>query len=117
MNGNKFLIPGIALIALGGVMLLTNPQSSGYTDYASKRFIVEAGKVVCARTGYCDMANLPAIGMNTFKNNLLKPAIENATKRDNFLLFSIYTTEFPGIVTVKTLGVLGNFITYQQIKS
>jgi hypothetical protein len=113
MKGNKLLISSIALAALGGVMLLTNPQPPAYTEYASKRFIAEAGKVICAQTGYCDMENLPVIGKNTFKNTLLKPAIENATKRNNFLLFSIYTTEFPGVATVKTLGILGNFITYQ----
>ncbi|MBR8831126.1 MAG: hypothetical protein N5P05_003833 [Chroococcopsis gigantea SAG 12.99] len=117
MKGSNLVVPGIVLGVLAAVMAASNPQPTNYVDYASDRFIAEAEKVVCDRTGYCDIDKMPVIGKNTIKNNLLKPAIENSTKRDNMGLFSIYTTEFPGVVTVKTLGVFGNFITYQQSKS
>jgi hypothetical protein len=109
MRGN--LIKGIiALVGLAAIAGFTNPKQDAYNEYASGRFIDSAQKGICEKTGYCEDGEPPEI----VKNNIIEPAIGAATKAQNYAIFSIYTTEFPGIKTFQTLGIFGNFFTYSE---
>jgi hypothetical protein len=114
MGGN--LIKGA--IALGGiavVMGVTNPGQLAYTEYASERLLKEAGKLACEKAGLCEtIDSMPVTARNIVKNQLLKPAIETSTQQRNLGVFSVYTTEVPGVATMNTLGIFGQFITFSQ---
>ncbi|PSF39527.1 hypothetical protein C7H19_01685 [Aphanothece hegewaldii CCALA 016] len=113
MNGN--LIKGsVTVVILGVLMAATNPQQEAYTEYASDRLMEKSEKFVCQKTGYCDKDGMPVMVKNTVKNNLIKPAIDTTTERQNLGVISVYTTEIPGIGRMKTLGAFGKFITYSE---
>lgn len=100
---------GIALAGLAVIMGVTNPKQEAYNDYASQRLITNAKKEMCKEFNYCEAGEPPTF----IKNTLIKPAISVSTKQQNLGIFSIYTTELLGLRT-KTLGVLGNFLTYSD---
>ncbi|MEG3435873.1 DUF4359 domain-containing protein [Pannus brasiliensis CCIBt3594] len=114
MTGN--IIKGaIALGGLAVVMGATNPGQATYTEYASEHLLDKAGKVACERVSLCDATkDMPVIAKNMLKNQILKPAIEASTRQQNLGVFSLYTTEVPGVATIKTLGVFGNFFTFSE---
>lgn len=107
MKGN-WVKGGLAVSAIAIVMGVTNPKQESYLNYASDKLTESAGESICQQTGYCQLADPPIF----IKNTIIKPVIHSATKRQNFIVFSIYTTEFTGIKTLKTIGILGNFYTY-----
>ncbi|MGV2391070.1 MAG UNVERIFIED_CONTAM: DUF4359 domain-containing protein [Microcystis novacekii LVE1205-3] len=51
---------------------------------------------------------------NIIKNQILKPAIETSSQRQNLGVFSIYTTEVPGVAKIRTLGAFGHFLTFSD---
>lgn len=107
MRGN-LVKGGVALTVLAIIMGVTNPKQESYNDYASSKLIKKAEKGLCQQFGYCDSGEPPIF----VKNTIIKPAINAATQRQNLVLFSLYTTNFPGLGTYKSFGAFGNFITY-----
>jgi hypothetical protein len=51
---------------------------------------------------------------NVIKNQILKPAIETSSQRQNLGVFSIYTTEVPGVAKIRTIGAFGHFLTFSE---
>jgi Domain of unknown function (DUF4359) len=114
----------IAIAAISGVMLFTNPNKEAYADYASVKFVVEIKTAICRGPelpnsdwlqkissivgGVCKGAfnTAGSLGYNPIKN-----FVNTGTTRKNLLVFSIYTTEIPG-KTFTTIGVFGNFLTF-----
>ena len=105
-NNVKLGTGAIALFILGGAMLITNPKQDEYVNYASVTLIEQIQKE--CQGDLCGFIN-PLIALG---KPAIKPALDLSTKRQNFVLFSIYTTELPG-KTYKTLGLFGNFIPVQ----
>ncbi len=115
MGGNLFIKGAIALAGVATLMGATNPAPNTYTEYASERLLDKAGKVACEKVSICDTPeNMPVIAKNMIKNQILKPAIEASTKQQNLGVFSVYTTEVPGVATIKTLGAFGHFFTFSE---
>jgi Domain of unknown function (DUF4359) len=97
-------------LLLGGTLVATNPNKDAYTDYALEKL--------------CEYPNFPpqvaAQFQETCKNTVspgggllgrdrIKNMILSRTQRQNFFLFSIYTTEVFGR-TVTSVGVFGTFV-------
>ncbi len=114
MMSGKAITGAIAIAALATIMGATNPKPAAYTDYAAERMIDNGENLVCEQTGYCEKDKMPTLVKQTVKNNLMRPAIGVATKRQNLGLFSIYTTEVPGMGKMQTVGMFSNFFTYAQ---
>ncbi len=108
-NNNNFKLGtgAIALFVLGGAMLITNPKQEEYVNYASVTLIEQIQKE--CKGDFCNVVN-PLV--SSIGKPFIKPFLDSASKRQNFVLFSIYTTEIPG-KTYKTLGLFGNFIPVQ----
>ncbi len=117
------LIGSLVLLGvLGGVMVATNPSRDRYKDYAAKQMNSYVKKEVCSDVeqsflrDQCE--NAVDVGRNQMGN-----LIDDSTQRDNYFLFSIYTTEFnvpvPNIDNQKfvTIAVFNNFWTYQADKN
>lgn len=101
----------LSLLAVVGItMFITNPSEEKYAHYAAKQVINNSSEIIiekfCQGNDLCIkiviIGGLPA-------KQILIPIIESTTKHDDFKLFSIYTTEVPGL-QVTTIGVFNNFI-------
>lgn len=101
----------LSLLAVVGItMFITNPSEEKYAHYAAKQVINNSSEIIiekfCQGNDLCIkiviIGGLPA-------KQILIPIIESTTKHDDLKLFSIYTTEVPGL-QVTTIGVFNNFI-------
>jgi Domain of unknown function (DUF4359) len=98
---------GIALLTMGVVMIFTNPNREAYNHYASETLVGQLQKD--CQGELCSVIN-PLLSMG---KPVLRGIIDSTTKQQNLVICSLYTTELPG-KTVKTLGLFGNFITFQS---
>ena len=113
-------IAGILLIGLGAIAILTNPREQGYQKYASSTLNTQLKDKVCTEVaeelgawleGQCHII------VNT-ASPYLSEVIARQTRRQNFLLFSIYQADLPlpsplPNYYVETIGIFGNFYTYK----
>jgi hypothetical protein len=125
MKGSKnFTYIGLAAIGgLGVVMALTNPDRAVYETYAAKRLAGYIKDEVCTQA-----PNLFGIVLQRNCSDLVdssSPVIQgivaNNTKRQNFILFSIYTTDLSlgsaiPAYRFQTVGAMQNFFTYSAQK-
>lgn len=110
--------------ALAVVLMVTNPTQDRYNTFAAETLQNEV------RSSFCQAEELDswlgdlgkALGdiceTAVEKGRLvgqddLEDFIEDNTLRQNFLVFSLYTTQIPA-VRVRTLGVFNRFIPIQQ---
>ncbi len=114
---NKLVIALAGLGAIAAAMGFTNPQKEQYLDYASAKWANDVKAVVCKTQDSPELLkDLNSLINNACKSgidlqkDLAKVAIDSATRQENMLFFSIYTTEFPG-KKYQTVGILGNFFT------
>ncbi|MEM7796907.1 MAG: DUF4359 domain-containing protein [Cyanobacteria bacterium P01_C01_bin.118] len=116
---------GIAgLGALAAVLIVTNPTQDRYNTFAADTLRNEV------RSSFCQAQELDNIlgSLGKALGNICEAAleegsligeddlndfIEDNTQRQNFWLFSLYTTEIPA-VQVRTLGIFNRFIPVQQ---
>ena len=120
---NNLGILGILAIGLGAIAILTNPQEQSYQRYANMTLKNQLKDRVCAQIsedlgswieGQCQIAVDTA-------SPYLAEVVGQQTTRQNFLLFSIYQADLPlpnplPHYHVETIGILGNFYTYQAKK-
>lgn len=116
-------ITGIMLIGLGAIAFLTNPHEQSYQKYATVALKSQLQEKVCTQVseelgawleGQCQMM------VNT-ASPYLAQVISQQSSRKNFLLFSIYQADLPfppplSTYHLETIGILGNFYTYQAQK-
>lgn len=116
---------GIAgLGALAAVLIVTNPNQDRYNTFAADILQNEVRSSFCqakeldnwlgdlgkALGDICETAIEQGriVGQDDLEN-----FIEDNTQRQNFGVFSLYTTRIPA-VRVRTLGILNRFIPIQQ---
>lgn len=120
------LVGGVVLAGLGVAMAVTNPPQADYEEYAVQRLTAYVKDNFCQKAGFFEnqCANIVDSGQSEFKQ-----AIAQSTQRQNFIFFSIYTTNLsvtpllPARVAAvlpalpsyqfETAGVLQSFYTYQ----
>ena len=102
------ILIGAAVVA--GVMAITNPSKDRYIEHATEQFS-ETGK-----TSICAGDNIPIAAQQSCKfvisqgKGVIKALVENSTKQQNFVLFSVYETDMPN-KKVTTIAAFGNFYT------
>ena len=110
----------IMLLGLGAIAAFTNPGEQGYKRYTSTILKERLEDEVCPEIakdlgpwleGQC------YILVNT-TSPYLAEAIAQQTKRQNFVIFSIYQADLPlpsplPSYQIATIGILGKFYTYQ----
>ncbi|MGF1540961.1 MAG: DUF4359 domain-containing protein [Pleurocapsa sp.] len=113
-------VGSMILIGLSGIMCLTNPGQQSYQEYADETLKTHLKEKVCVEAA-------PKLGqwLQSQCYNLIDTAsphlaqiIAQQTTRTNFILFSIYRTDLstPDPLPdyhLETIGLLGNFYTYQ----
>lgn len=112
---------GVTLMSFGGVMAVTNPGQVAYEQYAASELTTYLKEDVCMQIE--GLGDFQGVLRSQCKNLVdtgrpqLRQVIAQTTKRQNFLLFSIYQTELllPSPVPsyqFETIGVLQNFYIY-----
>ncbi|MGL6342530.1 MAG: DUF4359 domain-containing protein [Waterburya sp.] len=116
-------IVGIITIGIGAIAVLTNPGEQKYQQYADTALKTHFRDKVCTQViedlgvwleGQCNLL------INVASPHLAQ-VISQQSKRQNFLLFSIYQADLPlpeplPGYHLETLGILGNFYTYKAEK-
>lgn len=113
----------LVLMVIAGGFFVTNPEKPDYVDYAAVNFADAATEAICLSPQLPNWAQSIASSMQdvcrgavttgtNFGREPLQNFINSTTDRQNFLLFSLYTTQFPGY-SVRTIGILGNFFPLQ----
>lgn len=111
----KVFIP--IAIALGAIVLTTtNPSEAAYTTWAAKRFSTNLKTRVCHEQAFPEALQGKGVSdackssVNLLRQSgLPKVAIGIMTQRQNFVLFSIYTTKTPER-TYRVVGACGYFL-------
>ncbi|MEO0348802.1 MAG: DUF4359 domain-containing protein [Cyanobacteria bacterium P01_A01_bin.15] len=115
-------IAGVSVLA--GVLIATNPDQNRYNTFAAATLQNEV------RSSFCQAEELDswlgdlgqALGDicetaveqgSLVGEEDLQDFIEDNTQRQNFWVFSLYTTQIPA-VRVRTLGIFNRFIPIQQ---
>jgi hypothetical protein len=112
-------------MSFGIVMMMTNPGQVAYEEYAAGKLTTYLKKDLCMQIR--ELGDLQGILRTQCKNLVdtgrpqLEQVISLGTKRQNFLLFSIYQTELelPSPVPsyqFDTIAILQNFYTYQAME-
>lgn len=119
----KLGFSGIVLLGLGGLMIVTNPGRQDYQQYAAQTINSRLKEKVCNEASET-MGSWLQSHCHTLVDTAspqLSQVIDRQTKRQNFLLFSIYQTNFfvPSPLPnyhFATVGLFDNFFTYQAEK-
>jgi Na+/H+ antiporter NhaB len=95
---------GIGLLV--GVLLLgiTNPRQDAYTQYAAWKFKDN----LCKQTPLPSTAQLTCATLSPLPYDWAARLLNGYTRRDNYFLFSVYTTEVFGLEN-RTIAIAGQF--------
>ncbi|MCS6815250.1 MAG: DUF4359 domain-containing protein [Cyanobacteria bacterium] len=119
---------GLILAGVGAIMALTNPDQSSYERYATQRLTAYLQDNVCTPQLKLLGASLQQDCRRLLMENQadIQQLIARGTQRQNFILFSHYTTNlsvntiFPLVPAdlvpsyrVETIGVLQNFYIFK----
>lgn len=122
MSGSKLIFStgGIVLAGLGVAMALTNPGQNAYEHYASQTLNDYLKENVCTQfpSGLSQFLESQCYFLVDTARPQLSQIIARNTKRQNFIVFSLYQTDLfiPSALPnyqVKTVGVFQNFYTYE----
>lgn len=122
MNNSLSKIWQFSIILLIIILLVTNPGIGKYETYASQQLITYFKNDVCPQiTEFDRIETACGILIDTARPQIKIASIEN-TRQQNFLLFSLYQTNFalPPIIpeyNFITLGIADRFFTYQSESS
>ena len=115
------IVSGCALAVLGGALAITNPGQDAYEAFATHAAIDYLKVEVCAKAPTA--FGLQKLCQSELESNQAKitKIITDGTQRQNFVLFSLYTTDLsisPDLPSyhVESVGVLGQFIIYKTQK-
>ena len=120
MTKLKKLSAGAIILGLGAIAFLTNPGQQRYRQYADAILKTELQDRVCQEVSE-DLAQWlesQCYVLVSTASPYLAEIVTQQTTRHNFLLFSIYQADLPlpsplPTYHLETIGILGNFYTYQ----
>ncbi|TAF05366.1 MAG: DUF4359 domain-containing protein [Nostocales cyanobacterium] len=109
---------GIAV--LGVTMAKTNPQQAEYEEYAVQKLTTYLKTDFCQKTPTFlqNLIQLNCEQLLESVNPQIRDIITSTTKRQNYIVFSVYTTDLkidnliPGY-KFETVGAFDNFYTYK----
>lgn len=123
------LVGGVALGGLGVAMALTNPTQSAYEEYAVDKLTEYVKENVCQKAPFLQEGCASTVDAG---RSDIQRIVQGSTQRQDFLLFSIYTTDvsvsrllpagfsamLSGLPTYQfeTVGVFQSFYTYKAGK-
>ncbi len=114
------LIGSLAVIGMGTIMTLSNPQRSAYETYAARQVSLYVQNNACdkAPNTFGNFIEEQCSNLAKFSQPYFKPLVNLSTRRHNYIFFSIYETQLPlnsylPTYSTKTIGFLNLFWTYE----
>lgn len=113
-------VGAVGIAVLGVTMAQTNPQQAEYEEYAVKKLTILLKTDFCKKTPNF-LQNLIQFNCDQLiesVNPQMRDVIATTTKRQNYVVFSVYTTDLkidnliPGY-KFETIGAFDNFYTYK----
>ena len=98
LKSMKTVVLILLLMAIGGTMILTNPTIDDYSAYMQQ-------EIVNSTRDKDDFSR----GLALLFGGLAGSVVSHATKRTNFVFFSIYHTDLK-TEKFRCLGIFGNFV-------
>lgn len=99
----------LIILTAGTILLITNPSKDKFAEFASKKLLKstseELSQNICEGDKLCENWYN---SLSTVPQPIIESAIRSITKQDDYKIFSIYTTEIPGL-KVTTVGALNYF--------
>lgn len=112
---------GCILLGVSGLLAATNPGQAAYDEFATQAAIAYLKAEACAKAP--TIFGLQKLCQSELEANQskIKQIIRDGTQRQNFVVFSLYTTDLsisPDLPSyhVESVGVLGQFILYKTQK-
>lgn len=113
----------LVLAALGAVMAITNPDKSTYEEYAVEQLTTYLTDDICPQVpkAFESLVNNSCTAIVGSSRPQIQQIISRTTQRQNFILFSIYSTDLSisraiPFYRFQTVGILQNFYTYSAKK-
>ncbi len=91
--------PIIMAVAITGLMAITNPSKESYLEHLTWQL----------KDSACQQQQLSCTTLKNVPPGVSAAMLSSYTRRQNFLLFSIYTTDFYGVHD-QTIGLGGFFL-------
>jgi hypothetical protein len=113
-------VGAVGIAVLGVTMAQTNPQQAEYEEYAVQKLTMYLKTDFCKKTPNF-LQNLIQFNCDQLiesVNPQMRDVIATTTKRQNYVVFSVYTTDLkidnliPGY-KFETIGAFDNFYTYK----
>lgn len=107
------------IIVTISVLVVTNPGADKYELYASRQLVTYFKNDLCPQTAEIEeIQSTCGILIDTIRPQI-KIILSKNTRQQNFLLFSLYHTDFSlSLVSLEynftTLGIVDRFFTYQS---
>ncbi|MDX2254270.1 MAG: DUF4359 domain-containing protein [Pseudanabaenaceae cyanobacterium bins.39] len=99
----------IGAVVLAVVMAVSNPPQDRYTEHMILQFADRSKETFCQSDRATQQQCQFAIAMLASQGKpLLRAFIENSTRHQNFVIFSVYTTDLPN-QKLTTIAAFGNF--------
>lgn len=107
-------VAGAVLVGLGVAMVVTNPRPSAYNDYATERLTEYLKAEGCEKAL---LGQRQCVAALESAQPQIAELIRESTERQNFLLWSVYRTEFSlpllPAYQFETVGAFQSFYTYE----
>ena len=113
---------GAIILGFGAIAFLTNPGQQRYRQYVDAILETELKDRVCNQSeDLAEWLETQCYILVSTASPYLMEVVNQQTTRHNFLLFSIYQAELPlpsplPTYHIETIGLFGNFYTYQAKK-
>ena len=110
----------LSLLALGGALIITNPNEDDYAAYVSQTVSTEAQVALCDPEGFTNWLGKVGAALSqacqgllaggeTLSQSEVQGIIKDSTEYQNWLFFSTYATQTP-FGDYKAVGVFDRFI-------
>lgn len=119
MNNFLLKIFQFGIIVIISVLVVTNPGADKYELYASRQLVTYFKNDLCPQTAEIkEIQNTCRILIDTIRPQI-KMILNKNTRQENFLLFSLYHTDFSlSLVSLEydftTLGIVDRFFTKSE---
>lgn len=120
MKSQLWVVGGVALAGLGVAMTVTNPNQEAYEDYAQTQLTAYLKDNVCTEAAqeFGEFLRGQCGALVDAGRPQIEQLIRKTTVRQNYLVFSIYRTDFDFAPILpayhfETVGVLSRFLTYE----
>lgn len=110
------------LTTFGTVLAVMNPSEAAYEAYATQKVVTLLDQNVCAEAPKVFNLKQDCKSLLTSHRSQIKQFITNNTQHQNFIFFSLYSTDvsiapFAPTYRVETIGVLRQFHIYDTVQN